>query len=934
MKHFLSTLFLLFSLFFYAQNTGNIQGRVTDSDTEEGIPGVLIAVEGAGLSVKTGEDGTFLLKNVPAGKVNVKIEKEGYETVMLPVIVKAGETSNVGTVLLWPAGAEQAEMGLINISDQELESDEENAENISGILHSGQDAFARAAAFQFSSARFSMRGMDSKYSTVYFNGIPFNQLYDGRPQWSSWGGLNDVMRARELYQNMVPVDYGIAGPIGGVNYNIKASDIRKTKKVSYAITNRSYRHRFMGTYATGLMKNNWAFAALGSVRLANEGYFEGTFYNAKSIFLAAEKRLNDKHGFNISVFFTPNMRGKSSPNTMEVYGYKNPRYNAYWGYQNDEKRNARIKKICAPTVILTHNWNIDQNTTLQTSIAGRQMKTANSRIGYYNANNPDPTYYRYLPSYWLATGNIVEAANRYYEFTQNGQIDWNYLYQANKTNTADEGSARYYWYDDVIKDQNLYFTSHLNKRLNNNLVLNATIFYQNIKSEGFAMMNDLLGAPFFYDRNPYAPAGMQDNDMNNPGRKISEGDKFLYDYLINGYQANGFIQAQYTTKYLDLYAGVSGGKTNYQREGLYKNPLFEDSYGQNEGKDFTEYAVKAGATFKITGRHMLDANILRQSKAPDMRNVYYNSRVSGDITPGIGNEEITSMDVSYIYRSPYLKSRLTAYVTRLDNYTEIQRFFAQGISLNGVEGIPTDINGNAFFLTQMVTGESRYYEGLEWGMEAQVAPEWKVTTALALGKHIYNNNPDVYVASDLFDATYLGTTYLAGYRLANGPQQAASIGVEYRSPHYWFAGLNFNYFNHSYINVSPLLRTERFYTDPDLNEPYAAIEDYQGHEDWDIPAVDEEILADLLKQEKIESYTHLNFIGGKSWKVKDYYIGLFVLVNNIFDNVSPTGGFEQSRKASYPELYVDKKINPIPVFGNKYWMSYGRNYFVMFSVRF
>jgi len=934
MKQIFSVALLLLAFLLYGQQTGSITGKVIDPDTGQGIAQVKVSVQGLKKETYTDDEGKFFLADIPAGQMNLQLEKKGYETLVFPVVVKAGETVDVGNIVLWPAVEHQVDLGVINLSEQELESGEENAETISGILQSGQDAFARAASFQFSNARFSIRGLDSKYSTVYFNGIPFNQLYDGRPQWSSWGGLNDVMRARELFQNIVPVDYGIAGPLGGVNYNIKASDIRKTKKISYAVTNRSYRHRLMGTYATGMMKNNWAFAALGSVRLAEEGYFEGTFYNAKSIFLAAEKRLNDEHSFNLSFFYTPNIRGKSSPNTMEVYGYKGPRYNAYWGYQEGEKRNARIRKLYAPTLILTHNWTINTTTNLQTSIAGRLQTNANSRIGYFNANNPDPTYYRYLPSYWLSYQNLPEAAEHYYEFVNNGQINWYYLYAANKNNTADEGSARYYLYDDVIKDRNLYLASTLNKRFNDNIIINASINYQNLNSEGYAEMGDLLGAPFFYDKNPYAPAGLDDNDLNNPNRKVLVGDKFLYDYEIDGYKGYAFLQGQYLTKYVDLYAGASAGQTRYQRTGLFNNPLFDDSYGPNEGKTFNEYAVKAGATFKITGRHLVTANILRQSKAPDMRNVYYNSRVSGAIMPGISNEEITSMDVSYIYRSPYLKSRLTAYITRIDNYTEIQRFFAQGISLNGVEGIPTDINGNAFFLTQILTGENRYYEGLEWGMEAQVTPEWKITSALAVGKHIYDNNPDVYVASDLFDATYLGESYLAGYRLANGPQQAASVGIEYRSPKYWFAGLTFNYFNHAYINISPLLRTQRFYTDPALNEPYGDIENYRGVEEWDIPAVTPEILSELLQQEKINSYTHLNFIGGKSWKINDYYIGLFMLVNNITNTISPTGGFEQSRKASYPELYVDKKINPIPVFGNKYWMSYGRNYFVMLSLRF
>ncbi len=936
MKKVLLTLIYVLPFTLWAQDTGAVKGSVEDADTGNPVEGVKVYINNLSISATTDAQGIFELKDVPPGNMNLVVEKDGYERQVFPIVVKPGETLDLGTLILWNAETQNADLGVINLSEQEIMSDDnDNLENVSGILQSGMDAFSRAASYQFSNARFSMRGLDSKYSTVWINGVPMNRLYDGRPQWSSWGGLNDVMRAREIYPNLSASDYDASGLLGGVNYNMKASDIRKTKKISLALTNRSYRERIMASYASGMNKNGWAYALLVSGRFAHEGYLEGTFYDAKSIFGAVEKKINDRHDLNLTFFITPNKRGKSSPNTMEVYDMKGARYNAYWGMQNNEKRNARVKKLNAPTLILTHNWTFNENTSLQTSLAYRWQKTANSRIGYYNANNPDPTYYRYLPSYWLAKNNLPEAANAYLQFMQYGQIDWNYLYQANKNNTADEGSARYYLYDDAISDENYYFSSIFSKRFSDALNFTGGIHVISSASEGFAKMNDLLGAPFFYDKNPYADPGFEDNDSNYPNRKVKEGEKFGYNFLINGLKARAFVQAQYYSKSLDLFAALSGGITQYQREGLFDNPLFEDSYGKSPFYHFNEYTLKLGATFKLTGRHLLDAHFISQNRAPDMKNIFYNSRVSNDVVENaLVPEEIRGFDLSYIYRSPYVKSRLTFYVNQVSNTVDIQRFFAEGISLNGVQGIPSNINGNAFFLTQVMTGVSKFYQGLEYGMEIQLSPTWKANLAYAYGKHIYNNNPDVYVASDLFNATYLGKTYMVGYRLANGPQQAASIGLEYRSPHYWFAGANLNWFNNSYVSVSPLLRTERFYLDPATNEPYGEIQDYKNHDDWDIPAVTEDILSDLLKQEKLDSFVHINLIGGKSWKVKDYYIGLFVLVNNLFDNVSPTGGFEQSRKASYPELYVDRKINPVPVFGNKYWMSYGRNYFVMLSLRF
>ena len=46
-----------------------------------------------------------------------------------------------------------------------------------------------------------------------------------------------------------------------------------------------------------------------------------------------------------------------------------------------------------------------------------------------------------------------------------------------------------------------------------------------------------------------------------------------------------------------------------------------------------------------------------------------------------------------------------------------------------------------------------------------------------------------------------------------------------------------------------------------------------------------------------------------------------------------TGGFEQSRKATYPDLAADQ-ANGTPSFGSKYFYGYGRTYFVNFFINF
>ena len=73
---------------------------------------------------------------------------------------------------------------IITLTDDELDETVGGADNISGLLLASQDVFQRTAAFDFSQAFFSLRGMSSENSKVLINGIEMNKLYNGRPQWS------------------------------------------------------------------------------------------------------------------------------------------------------------------------------------------------------------------------------------------------------------------------------------------------------------------------------------------------------------------------------------------------------------------------------------------------------------------------------------------------------------------------------------------------------------------------------------------------------------------------------------------------------------------------------------------------------------------------------------------------------------------------------
>ena len=106
------------------------------------------------------------------------------------------------------------DLSIIILTDDELNEDVSSADNISGLLQSSMDIFLRTAAFEFSSSFFKVKGFDSRNAKILINGIEMNKIYNGRPQWSNWGGLNDVLRNQEFRSGLTPSGLAFGGILG------------------------------------------------------------------------------------------------------------------------------------------------------------------------------------------------------------------------------------------------------------------------------------------------------------------------------------------------------------------------------------------------------------------------------------------------------------------------------------------------------------------------------------------------------------------------------------------------------------------------------------------------------------------------------------------------------------------------------------------------
>lgn len=917
-KIIFSTLFVLQVMFVFGQTNAGVRGNVVDSKTQKPIQSVIVSIQNTNLTQLTDSNGKFSFDKVEAGNQLLRIRTNGYKEQILQIEIAEGKLLDLGSVILEEDITTEQQLTLITITDNDLGDDNSGSESTAGLLQASKDVFLQAAAYNFGQARFSVRGIDNEYSNILINGVSMNRFSDGRPQYSNWGGLNDATRNQEFTNGSAPSDYTFGGIAGTQYISTRASVYRPGTRISFLGTNTNYNYRAMATHASGMDKNGWAYVISGGRRWAQEGHFDGTDYAANSLFASIEKKINENHSINFTSIYAQNRRGKNSPNTQEVTDLKDFKYNSYWGYQEGEKRNSRVKDVEEPIFTLSHYWKFNSKTKLHTNLSYQFGEIGNSRIDFQKADNPDPNYYKLLPSYYTTlytysndvatyTPDYAAAEEAKTNFLAQPQLDWTNLYRVNNENLAN--GSRYVLYEDRTDDKTLVANTILSSQLADNIVLNAGGSFTKSKSSNFKNLIDLLGGDYYNDINTFGTLpGEEQSYLNNPNRTVGVGDKYGYNYTIDASRIEAFTQFKFTYDKVDFYLSQSFARSSYQREGLYKNGYYPDnSFGKSEKKNFDNFGFKGGMTYKMTGQHYFDFNGLYMTKAPNHKDVFPNARLNNSITEDIKNETIKSVDASYIIRMPSFKARFTAYFNETENTTDIAFYYADNISV-----------GNGEFVSEVVSGQNKRNKGLEAGLEYQITSTLKATAVAAFGEYTYTNNPNLVIHADGVTADiFNGETAMKGYKIAGMPQQAYSAGLEYRDPKYWWIGANLNYLSNNYLDVAPLLRTSKYITDSDeANFPYDAA-----------------LSASYLAQEKFEAFTLVNLVGGKTWRIKEKTLGLFANVNNVFDIQYKTGGFEQARNASYSELYKDH-TGPTRSFGPKYFYGYGRTFMVNVYLNF
>lgn len=598
--------------------------------------------------------------------------------------------------------------------------------------------------------------------------------------------------------------------------------------------------------------------------------------------------------------------------TEEVHRLKGNRYNPWWGAWAGEKRVANLRSFQSP-LIMVHFESTGRPFSLQSGISHQNSRSGRDRLGYYNASNPDPAYYRYLPSFYLNNplgADYLGANASRNAFIEGGQLNWENLVRAN-TNPLLGGKASYLLHTDQRDSKR--WSAYFSGKFEGNRSSFTIGGYGLMEAHSmYARIKDLLGADYHDDIDPFSETH---NDLDGPLQK-REGDMFGYEYMLSGSQVSFFGQWNWQHKNWQFHFAGNWLRTQMQREGRFRNGRFpQTSSGNSEKLLFDGYGAKAGLRISPDGRHQIAIHGMYHLMPPNMRNAFINPREHNQAVLQIGNEALLGLELNYRFRLPASSGRITAYRNRVRNRTEVKSFYVDS-------GLGSD------FVQEVASGINLDFTGVELAFKQQLSADVAIDLVASVGEYTYDSDPQISIHFDpaemparsglINTSLDLGLSEMKGYHQGQGPETAVAIGLTYNDPKYWWVGISMNYMSGRYIRPAFITRTASFMLNPETGER--------------VPDANPMDVDLLLRQQKLPAIYLLNLIGGKSWKIDEKYLSLFLSCSNLFDLDFATGGYEQSRNGNFGQMLRDHQSGN-PSFGPKLWYNQGRIFFLNLSLR-
>ena len=898
-----------------AQTT--VTGTVVDSEVGTGLPGATIVVKGTSDGVSSDFNGSFSI-SVDSGATLV-VSYVGYESQEVVV----GESANVGIIQLQPgdnilsgvtvfgsvflAKDRQTPVAVSTLTTSEIEERIGNLE-LPELLNSTPGVFATGGGGAFGDSRITLRGFQQENIAVLINGMPVNDMENGRVYWSNWAGLTDVVSAMQVQRGLGSSPLPISSVGGTINIVTKSTELSEGGKISVRAGNDNYLKTVVN-YNTGKMDNGSALSLLFS-RTAGDGYVNGTEFEAYSYFFGYGKESDDgKSNVQFIVTGAPQIHGhryRSFYNQALLQQYKDfgRKYNYNYGTLDGESFNMRNNFYHKPIASVNWEYTPNDKTTLSTTLyasVGRGGGTGD--IGR-------------LYGYQYFSGDLNYNGRYALRNPLNGHVDFDKIYSSNSGQATTFYNGR--TYSNVVDAATgLYIVNDQDERVNgvkrNGIIRRASMNSHNwvgglinLKkqaTENFAYqigadlryykgihyrrVDNLLGADGYRDFDKYdrksngavITEAIPHNDWGNLWNVFgSTDDDPKIDYHNDGLVSwqGLFGQAEWVTDTYSVFVQGSVANQGFQRVDFFRYAP-NDPMHKSEKKNILGGTIKAGANYNIDAKNNVYVNAGYYSKAPNFDAVFqdYDNYVTPD--SDLTNEKVVGIEAGYGFRSSDLTMNLNVYRTSWKD-----RFLSDYVRINGVGGIAN------------YTGVEQVHQGVEFDAKWRISPLVDLEGMLTLGNYEYGSDvTDSNVTNNSGQSIGSATLYLDGEKVGTTAHKTARLNLTV-NPSDKFK------FNLSLFHADDIFGTVN-------------TEDFQDPEDTTM---------------KLPSYELFDF--GSSYTLsiggKDVYLRLNI--NNIFDEeyyyMSNNNVFASPGEPTYKGMPLNAKVFP----------GWGRTYNLGLTYRF
>ncbi len=872
----------------------SVYGRIVDAGTGSGIKFAKIRTEGAdSIFAYSNPDGYFSVKPLAAGEYLFTVSAAGYASASFSASPH-DRNMNAGEIALLPC-AETIEEPV------QAYNDEEQAAPFA-VVADNDLYYNRSYDFLFT--RFRPRGLDSRYSKTYFNGIDLSDPVSGYNNYQMLAQLGFIAGTTDFGAGITPVE-GALGLFGGTE-QMRVPPRRSARtKVSYAYSTRSYANRLYVASWLG-SAGGWSGVVGLTRRWGRDGYFDGVYTDSWGYLADVSKQIDRHNSLELIVTDSPSEAGQRGPSTREAFAlYGSNAYNPYAGYQNGKLRNSRVRTYNAPTAILTSRNRLADRVDLQTSLLGSAAESGYSALGWIDARTPAPDYYRYMPSYLTDAASRQQLAHLWETDPTVSLIDWLSLYRANGNNDSEGDPAPYFVEERITESAWLALASTVAAKLSDEVTLSGGVRLSYRKDHNYKLMADLLGGSYICDVDSYLIddeyyRDLTDNNLRTKGRKVSEGDTFGYNYNLTAFWRQLWGRIAYGDSRLKAYLGLSVEAAAYQREGLYEKENFPGggSFGKSEKIAVGSSLFKAGITVPLGYKHHLGANLTYGTLAPYAGDLFPAPRFRNQTVVPTDNQPAAGAELSYLFAGRAVLLRATGYYLTVRNSQELFSYY-------------DDVQGE--FCNAHVSGIDRRWQGIEAGADIMVTNGLSLVFAGNLAHNSFTSNPCVTLYSDRsgYKTADRDKAYMNGLRLADSPQASASFTIRYSSRNMFNLSLSAVYASDNYVSATPVRRTARV---------LALAADGLSREN-------------LVEQERFPDAFVVNMFVSKTFRVRrDDYLSFTLALNNVSNNTGIVyGGYEQRRVALAKESQVVKDAAP---FESKYYYGYGSTVFLTASYTF